>query len=190
MKSKKGLVTKEARIMFTLTILFLIMIVPFCSFVIATNNYNIDTTYFLNEYTEVDKFIEWDGSRELDTPFVHSGGVIFVNYTVLPASNANVTFIPSDWRITVWSPTLSNFTLLHGESFSETFTSQSNSTEDIDHIGFNAIVLEQDANATVRFGYNVIRESTPISLNALEIIIGFFVFSFFNLIFKRKQIEK
>ena len=148
---------------------------------------NIIIVEAIGEYTEEDYFIEWEFPQNLNTPHIYTGGVITVNFTVLPISLSNVSLLaPASDRYD-WSPIPCNITLQPGEHHSDTFTLLRGISGG-GFLSYSAIVYEENASATVRFGYKVINiGSKPASLPAGIILFSFIFISVHSLMKREKR---
>ncbi len=164
----------------TKAILQLILILSICIFIQihSTTGYSFNPTKkaLTNSYTEKVFFTKWSSARELISPHLYPGGTIFVNYTVLVDSHSNVTFITFFDDGIIWTPLKNNFTLVPGENFFQTSTMVRSSYDSIASFSYNAVILTENSNATVIFGYNVINSGTdPLALPTGIFIFGFII---------------
>ncbi len=176
----------------TKDILQLILILSICIFIQihSTTGYSFNPTKkaLTNSYTEKVFFTKWSSARELISPHLYPGGTIFVNYTVLVDSHSNVTFITFFDDGIIWTPLKNNFTLVPGENFFQTSTMVRSSYDSIAALSYNTVILTENSNATVIFGYNVINSGTdPISLPTGIFLFGFIVLSSIISITKKKR---
>ena len=145
--------------------------------------------YRINQYIEEELSIDWDCSRSLATPYVYASGIVFVNMTLLPTSNSNVSLIFVDDERVTWSPIpLDNFTLNQGESYSQTFALVSSGVGYSGSIHFSCAGLQENATATILWGYNVlIKGTSPVSLGFIPVLIGLILLSSSFYLLKRKS---
>ncbi|MFW9921980.1 MAG: hypothetical protein ACFFDW_01700 [Candidatus Thorarchaeota archaeon] len=129
--------------------------------------------YYTNEqYVEEEIIVEWGYSSSLDSSFIYSGGTVFVNMTLLPTSSSNVslTFV-EDERV-IWSPLPPNYFILNqGENYSQTLTIVSSSVDNHGSIFCQCMVLQENATATILWGYNVISSSTYKLVLDFEVMV-------------------
>jgi len=138
-----------------------------------------------NSLVEEDYFFRYGFSANLNTPPIFVGGTIQVFYTVLSVTHGNVSFDGTQGDDHTWSPPPENFTLELGEQYSETFTLE-HGIESRGVVSYTALLTEENTNATVRFGYNIINAGTnPAKLPYGTIFLSFIILSSFILIKKR-----
>ncbi len=142
----------------------------------------------IKEYKEEELIIEWDYGRPLATPYVYANGIVFMNITLLPTSNSNVSLTFADDERVTWSPVPpENFTLNQGESYSQTFALESSGVGYSGSIHFSCAVLQENATATILWGYNVLNKGTsPVSLGFIPVLIGLILLSSSFYLLKRK----
>lgn len=145
--------------------------------------------YNINQYTEEELFVKWNSERSLKTPYLYTGGIVFVNMTLISTSNSNVSLIFEDDDRITWSPIPpENFTLNQSESYSQTFTLESSAVDNHGNIHFVCIVLQENANATILWGYNVINKGTDlVSFDFKSVLIGLMLLSSSFYLLKRKS---
>lgn len=150
---------------------------------------NTFTVQATGEYIEEEIFIRWDYGLTLDTDFVHTGGIIFLNITLLLASQSNVSLTFADDERITWTPTPpDNFTLNQNENYSQTFTLEGSGVDNHGNIRFACSVLQENSNATILWGYNIINKGTDaVSIGIEPITIGLLAFSIGLYLYNRKK---
>ena len=148
---------------------------------------NIEEDLEYSSFIEEDYFIEWESPRNLNTPHIYTGGVITVNYTVLPNSLSNVSLLAPTSDRYDWSPIPYNITLQSGEQHTDTFRLL-RGIGGGGFLSYSAVVFEENSSATVRFGYKIINQgSKPASLPIDIILFSFIIISRWSLVRRRKK---
>jgi len=141
------------------------------------------------DYIEVDKLCETLNPRGFPTDFIHSGGILFVNFTNLIDSNSSVEFNYFFDDGYVWSPSPANFTLAPGENHNETHRLDSSSYDSIGYLVYVGFVTTANSSATIRFGYQIVLSGTEnIGFSLYSLCSSFCVlFIFVGFFTKRKR---
>ncbi|MFW9921889.1 MAG: hypothetical protein ACFFDW_01210 [Candidatus Thorarchaeota archaeon] len=130
--------------------------------------------YTIQQYIEEEIFLEWGYQKALKSPFIDEGGIVFVNMTLLQSSNSNVSLFFVDYEGVTWSPVPPDYFILsQGENYSQTFTLLQSGRDNSGSIFYQCMVLQENATATILWGYNVISTGTHnITIGIETIVIG------------------
>ena len=148
-----------------------------------TNTLNLNSSSLIEE----DFSFSYSFSVFFIHPPVYVGGEIHVEYTVLAVTHGNVSFDGTQRDSHTWSPVPENFTLQLGEQYSENFTLL-HGLESRGIVSYVAYLTEENTNATVRFGYEIINSGTkPAPLPVGIILFSFIFISTCNLMKRGKK---
>jgi len=104
--------------------------------------------------------VEWPTPSHFGTGFVGEGGIIQVNFTVLPYSNASV-IVDCSFTDGLWIPEpIKNVTFAVGETFSETYTMTNDLGMEGNNLYFIFSIPKGGDNATIFISYRIIEEGT------------------------------
>ena len=153
---------------------------------------NIFTVQATGEYIEEEITITWENKQIIETEFLYTNGKIFVNFTNLLSSPSSVNFTRPEYNpeIIGWSPEWPlNFILAPGESYSNTFTL--NQVFDVaNNMNYACHVLTEGSNATILWGYKIIRSGNKLLGNGLLPTLFSIVIIMFIIQQKKKQRNK
>ncbi|MHA1156195.1 MAG: hypothetical protein ACTSQK_08815, partial [Candidatus Heimdallarchaeota archaeon] len=150
---------REAKITSMLTIFLVVLFTLSTANTILTFSATTPSSKDLSmTVINVDEIVVGDYHRPISMGTHYRNSIIQINITILPISNGSVEVFAFESYITEFSPTLTNFTLAPGESFTENYTYIKGT---LNELVYYCRCMLPDTNATVRWWYEVLHSVGP-----------------------------
>jgi hypothetical protein len=146
---------------------------------------SIRTTTAELEPNTVEELYVGEESAFLETRSLLKGSIIRLNITVLPCSNATVTFEYGYPNITSWVPKPPNFSLSPGETNSQNYTLETAQADYYGRIIYTGYINGDGTNATIRWWYEILMEGSEVPAAGTMITVGALIIT--TVIFQKKR---